>query len=86
MAADIPGLGEQEQVASIFLYALPEESTTVTEEHTTVLSTEGRSNRHDRLISTYMYMLTSSVYILYKPLYILHAYFSLVCMDDYDAI
>ena len=53
VAADIPGLGDQKQVASIYLYALPEESTTVTEELTTFLSTEGSSNQNDRLISTY---------------------------------
>ena len=58
VAADIPWI-DQEQVANIYLYALLEESTTVSEEHTTILSTEGSSNRNDRLISTYM--LTSSV-------------------------
>ena len=50
VAADIPGLGDQEQVASIFLYAPPE--MTSTEDSTAIYSTESSGNRPDWLIGT----------------------------------
>ena len=50
VAADIPGLGDQEQVASISLYGPPE--MTSTEYSTAIQSVESGGNRPDWLIGT----------------------------------
>ena len=49
VAAEVPGLGDQEYATSITLYAPVEESTV--EDSTTILSTEKSANQRDRHIS-----------------------------------
>ena len=71
VAADIPGLGDQEQVASIFLYAPP--GMTSTEYSTAIHPTESSGNRPDWLIGTnYYYYVMFYIESMYIPFHACH--------------